>query len=163
MGRRRRGFTLLEMAVVLAIIAILALMAVPSYIEKFVKDQIVEALPLADLAKGPVAASWSATQILPDNNDTAGLPPADKIVSNFVRSVQVQNGAIHVTFGNRASTAIKDKILTLRPAVVADAPVVPVAWVCGHADAPDKMTVKGENKTNIETKFLPLKCRKSPA
>ncbi|MEO8143095.1 MAG: pilin, partial [Betaproteobacteria bacterium] len=160
---RRRGFTLLEMAVVLAIIAILALMAVPSYIEKFVKDQIVEALPLADLAKGPVAASWSATQILPDNNEGAGLPPADKIVSNFVRSVQVQNGAIHVTFGNRASSAIKDKILTLRPAVVADAPVVPVAWVCGDAAAPDRMTVKGENKTNIETKFLPLKCRKSPA
>ena len=163
MERLRRGFTMLEMAVVLAIIAILALMAVPSYIEKIVKDQIVEALPLADLAKGPVAASWSATQILPDNNEGAGLPPADKIVSNFVRSVQVQNGAIHVTFGNRASTAIKDKILTLRPAVVADAPVVPVAWVCGNAAAPDKMTVKGENKTNIETKFLPLKCRQSPA
>jgi type IV pilus assembly protein PilA len=163
MGRRRRGFTLLEMAVVLAIIAILALMAVPSYIEKIVKDQIVEALPLADLAKGPVAASWAALQILPDNNEAAGLPPADKIVSNFVRSVLIQNGAIHVTFGNRASGAIKDKILTLRPAIVADAPVVPVAWVCGNAAGPDKMTVKGENKTNIEEKFLPLKCRKSPA
>lgn len=163
MGRPRRGFTLLEMAVVLAIIALLALMAVPSYMEKFVKDQVVEALPLADLAKGPVAASWSATQIVPDNNDGAGLPPADKIVSNLVRSVLIQNGAIHITFGNRASSAIKDKVLTLRPAVVADAPVVPVAWVCGNAAAPDKMTVKGENKTNVEAKFLPLKCRQSPA
>ena len=163
MGRLRRGFTMLEMAVVLAIIALLALMAVPSYMEKFVKDQIVEALPLADLAKGPVAGSWATLQTLPDNNDAAGLPPADKIVSNFVRSVLVQNGAVHITFGNRASSAIKDKVLTLRPAVVADAPIVPVAWVCGNALAPDKMTLKGENKTNVETKFLPLKCRKSPA
>ena len=163
MERLRRGFTMLEMAVVLAIIALLALMAVPSYMEKFVKDQIVEALPLADLAKGPVAGTWATAQTLPDNNDAAGLPSADKIVNNFVRSVLVQNGAVHITFGNRASSAIKDKVLTLRPAVVADAPIVPVAWVCGNALAPDKMTLKGENKTNIETKFLPLKCRKSPA
>ena len=163
MERLRRGFTMLEMAVVLAIIALLALMAVPSYMEKFAKDQIVEALPLADLAKGPVAVAWATAQTLPDDNAAAGLPPADKIVSNFVRSVLVQNGAVHITFGNRASSAIKDKVLTLRPAVVADAPIVPVAWVCGNALAPDKMTLKGENKTDIETKFLPLKCRKSPA
>jgi len=159
MRKRSSGFTLLEMMVVIAIIGILALMAVPSYQEKIVRDQIIEALPLADLAKAPVAASWSAGLPFPDSNDGAGLPPADKIVSNLVRSVLIQGGAIHVTFGNRASGAIRDKVLTLRPAVVADAPIVPVAWVCGNAAAPDKMTLKGENKTNIPAKFLPLKCR----
>ena len=153
------GFTLIEVMVVIAIIAILALMAVPSFQEKIVRDQIIEALPLADIAKAPVAAAWGTGQAFPDNNEGAGLPPADKIVSNFVRSVLVQGGAIHITFGNRASGAIKDKVLTLRPAVVADAPIVPVAWVCGNAAPPDKMTVKGENKTDIPTIFLPLKCR----
>jgi len=159
MRKRISGFTVLEMMVVIGVIAVLALMVVPSYQEKLVKDQINEALPLADLAKAPVAASWSAGQPFPDNNEGAGLPPADKIVSNYVRSVLIQNGAIHITFGNRANSAIKDKVLTLRPAVVADAQIVPVAWVCGNATAPDKMTVKGENKTNIPAIFLPLRCQ----
>ncbi len=157
--RRSGGFTLMEMMAVVAVIAILALMAIPSFQEKIVRDQIVEALPLADIARAPVAASWLAGQPFPADNNAAGLPPADKIVSNLVRSVQVQDGAIHVAFGNRANSALRDKILTLRPAVVADAPVVPVAWVCGNAAPPDKMTVTGANNTNIPNIFLPLRCR----
>jgi type IV pilus assembly protein PilA len=159
MRKRNSGFTLIEMMVVIGVVAILALMAVPSFQEKIVRDQIVEALPLADIAKAPVAASWSLGLPLPDSNEAAGLPPADRIVSNLVSSVSVQGGAINVTFGNHANSALKGKVLTLRPAVVADAPIVPVAWVCGNSTPPDKMTVKGENKTNIPAAFLPLKCR----
>ena len=159
MNQRGAGFTMVELMMVVGVIAVLALMAAPSFQEKIVRDQIVEALPLAELAKGPVAAAWSAGLPFPDNNEGAGLPAADKIVSNLVKSVQVQNGAVHVTFGNRANSALRDKILTLRPAVVADAPIVPVAWVCGNANPPDKMTVKGANKTDIPAIFLPLKCR----
>lgn len=155
----RAGFTIIEMMMVLAVVAILALMAVPSYLEKFVRDQVVEALPLADIAKAPVSAAWAALQGFPADNAAAGLPPADKIVNNFVRSVSVSDGAIHITFGNRANGNIKDKILTLRPAVVEDAPIVPVTWVCGFAEGPGKMMVKGENRTNISMTYLPLKCR----
>lgn len=153
------GFTMIEVMVVIGVVAVLALMAVPSYQEKIVRDQIIEALPLADIAKAPVAASWALGQPFPGSNDAAGLPPADKIVSNLVSSVLVQGGAIHVTFGNHANSALKGKVLTLRPAVVADAPIVPVAWVCGNSTAPDQMTVSGENKTDIPMIFLPLKCR----
>jgi type IV pilus assembly protein PilA len=42
---------------------------------------------------------------------------------------------------------------------VEDAPVVPVTWVCGYATAPEKMTIKGENKTNIPPGYLPIRCR----
>ena len=52
---RSPGFTLIEMMVVLGVIAILALMMLPSYQDKLVRDQIVEALPLADIAKPPIA------------------------------------------------------------------------------------------------------------
>jgi len=159
MAIRDRGFTLLEMMVVLAIIAILALMLIPSYQDKLVRDQIVEALPLAEVATKPVAAAWAGTQAFPADNAAAGLPPADKIVSNLISSVTVQDGVVHLTFGNRANGQIKGKVLTLRPAVVPDAPVVPVAWICGYAPVPDQMTAKGENRTNIPAIYLPFKCR----
>ncbi len=153
------GFSMIEMMVVLAVIAILALLAVPSFQDQIIRDQINTALPLADIAKQPVAAAWAIAQAFPPDNASAGLPPADKIVSNHISAVQVQDGALHITFGNRANGLIMGKILTLRPAVVADAPIVPVAWVCGYAEPPNKMTVMGENKTNIPASFLPFNCR----
>ena len=154
-----RGFTLVEMMVVIGIVAILALMAIPTYQDKFIRDQIAEALPLADIAKPAVALSWAVLQTFPADNAAAGLPVAEKIVNNFIGSVAIQGGAINITFGNKANRAIFGKVLSLRPAVVEDAPIVPVTWVCGYASAPEKMTVKGENKTNIPPGYLPIRCR----
>jgi type IV pilus assembly protein PilA len=150
---------MIELMLAVGVIAILLLLAVPTYQEKIIRDQVAEALPLADIAKAPIAAAWSAGLPLPDSNKAAGLPPADKIVSNYVSSVAVQQGAIHITFGNRANLGLKGKILTLRPAVVTEAPIVPVAWVCGNASVPDQMTPQGTNKTSLELLYLPLRCR----
>lgn len=150
---------MMEMMAVIAVIAILATLAVPSYLDRLVRDQIKAALPLADIAKQPVAASWSAAQTFPADNAAAGLPVPEKIVANYVSSLMVKNGAIHLTFGNRANKAIAGKVLSLRPAVVEDAPIVPVAWVCGYAEAPEKMIVNGKNLTNIPELLLPIECR----
>jgi type IV pilus assembly protein PilA len=154
----RRGFTLIEMMIVVAIIAILALMAIPNLTGKYVREQIAEGVTLSKLAKDAVSASWATTKALPDDNAAAGLPVADKIVSNVVQSVTVEGGAVHIVFGNRANGALKGKTLTLRPAIVEDAPVVPVAWVCAHAKAPDKMKLIGANRTDIERTYLPMNC-----
>jgi type IV pilus assembly protein PilA len=155
----RRGFTLIEMMVVVGIVAILALIMVPAYVERIVRNQIVEALPLADIAKKPVAAAWSGLHVLPPDNASIGLPVPEKVVSNHVRSLVVEGGAIHITFGNNAHGQIRGRILSLRPAVVTDAPVVPVAWVCGHAAVPDEMTAQGENRTTVPANYLPAGCR----
>ncbi|HKE39403.1 MAG TPA: pilin [Casimicrobiaceae bacterium] len=153
------GFTMVEMLAVVAVIGILAMLAIPSYMDRIVRSQIKEALPLADIAKQPIAASWSAAKMLPADNAAAGLPAPEKIVANFVKSLAVHDGAIQLTFGNQVNNAIAGKVLSLRPAVVEDAPIVPVAWVCGSAEAPDGMKVYGQNTTNIPDQLLPVECR----
>lgn len=147
--------------IVIAIITVLALIALPGVPDKFVRDQLVDAVKLADIAKLPVAASWALAAKLPVDNAAAGLPSADKIVNNYISSVAIESGAIQVTFGNQANAGLRGKVLTLRPGVVEDAPIVPVAWVCGNADPPAKMKAKGLNKTSVPLKFLPINCRGS--
>jgi type IV pilus assembly protein PilA len=153
------GFTMIELMVVLAIAAILALMAMPSYYFRVVREQIETITPLTAVAEAPVATAWATTQILPANNAAAGLPVATKMVGNYVSAVTIQDGAVNVTFGNRATQALTGKILTYRPAVVTDSPIVPVAWVCGNASAPKNMTVMGVNQTNIAPNYLPNSCK----
>jgi type IV pilus assembly protein PilA len=153
------GFTLMELMAVVAIVAILALMTLPSFIDTLIRNQVLEAMPLADIAKQPIAASWRATHTLPPDNAAIGLPAPDRVVSNLVSAMEVQDGVIHMTFGNRAHKLLAGAVLTLRPAVVADAPVVPVAWVCGFAGGPDKMTLHGDNRTSVAARYLPAKCR----
>jgi type IV pilus assembly protein PilA len=153
------GFSAIEMMVVVAIITILAMIAIPSSLNRIIKEQITAALPLTDFVKEPIAASWKLNKILPADNKETGLPDSDKIVNNFVSSVKVDNGVIQVTFGNKVHPRIMGKVLSLRPAVIEDAQIVPVTWVCGNAKAPSKMIVKGENKTNVPDEFLPAICR----
>ena len=158
MNAKARGFTLIELMVVVALMGILAMTAIPSLQMQYTRKEIQEALPLADIAKKPVIAHWHGAQEWLVDNTAAGLPAADKIVSNLVSSVAVEDGAVHIVFGNQANGFIKGKILTLRPAVVPDANVVPPVWVCGYAAPPDKMTAQGVNRTTVDRKYLPGGC-----
>jgi len=155
----RRGFTLLELMVVLAVIAILALIALPNTMDRLVREQVAEALPLADVLKPPVEAAWRAGTPLPADNAAAGLPPPAKFVSRLVQSARLENGAIHLTFGNSAHRTLRGKVLSLRPAGVESARIVPLAWLCGSAKVPQQMTVQGEDRTNLAAAMLPARCR----
>ena len=156
---KKNGFSAIEMMVVVAVIAILAMMAIPSGVERMTKEQVLAALPLANIAQEPIDAQWKLLKTLPIDNKEAGLPAPDKVVSNFISALTVKNGVINLTFGNKANPKLTGKILSLRPAVIEEAQIVPIAWVCGYAKAPNKMVLLGANETNIEDRYLPLKCR----
>lgn len=156
---RQGGFTLIEMTVTIAVLAILLLIALPSYLERIARDQVAEALPLANVIKPAVEAAWNTRQPLPADNAAAGAPAPEKIVNEMVSSVALDGGAIHITFGNRAARSLRGHVLTVRPAVVQDTPAVPVTWLCGHAPPPPPMVARGEDRTDVPPGYLPLRCR----
>jgi len=78
------------------------------------------------------------------------------------RAVTVQNGAIHLTLGNKIHAALAGKIVSMRPAVVPGETLVPIAWVCGHASAPAPMTLLGADRTDVDVRLLPFECKAGP-
>lgn len=156
-----RGFTLIELMIVIAIIGIMASMAVPSFQDRVIRAQVAEGLALADFAKQAVAAHYARTRGMPQDNQAAGLPPAERIVGNHVSALAVRGGAIHIRFGNQANRNLAGKTLTLRPATVAGYPQVPIAWVCGTAAVPAKMSASGHSATDLPPPHLPFDCRSS--
>ena len=159
MHNKQLGFTIIEMMVVVLIVAILALIAIPPQIERIVREEVKAAMPLADAAKDPIAETWKTTKSLPVNNAEALLPVPEKVVSNFISRLEVVDGAIHMTFGNKARTQLSGKVLSFRPAVIEESQAVPITWVCGHATAPAQMAVKGKNNTTVPDIYLPGICR----
>jgi type IV pilus assembly protein PilA len=160
MKTRARGFTWIELVLVLAVVAIIGAMAMPGMQDTVLRKQVKEGLALADVAKAGVQAAWSTTGEMPADNAAAGIPPHDKIVGNVVRDVSVDAGAITLTYGNNASKALDGRRVTLRPAIVPGQPVVPIAWICNEVPVPGGMELKGgENRTDVASSQLPVECR----
>jgi len=154
-----RGFTLIELLIVISIVAILSTMAIPSYQDRVIRAQVAQAITLAEVVKKEVQDYYNIKGQLPRNNAQAGLPNADKVVSNFVKSVTVKEGVITIVLGNRINKNADNKVLTLRPAIVKDSPIVPVSWICGFASVPKGMTVIGDNDTSLLSRHVPVDCR----
>ena len=161
MRKSSSGFTWIELVMVIAVIAILGAMTMPGMQDTALRKQVKEGLALADVAKAGIQIAWSLSGEMPEDNAAAGIPPRDKIVGNVVKDVNVDAGAITITYGNNASTALNGRHLTLRPAIVPGQPMVPIAWICHEVPVPGGMELKGENRTDIESSRLPVECRGS--
>ena len=155
-----RGFTWIEVLIVLAAVGILALIAVPSMQDRVLRRQVKEGMALAGVAENGVQAAYALSGgKFPADNKEAGLPDSAKIVNGFVKDVSVKSGAITITYGNNASSGLAGKKVTLRPAIVPDAPVVPIAWFCHAAAVPGNMQVSGTDETDVPPNWLPVECR----
>lgn len=155
----KKGFTLIELMVVVTIIGILASVALPSYHTYIQRSELVEAFSMASTIQDKVKDYYDEKLAFPTDNKMAGVPIADKLIANRVKSIVVEGGAIHVMLGNKVSQPLQGKILSFRPAVVTGSPLSPITWLCGYDKPVDGMEAIGQNKTDLETEFLPSNCR----
>lgn len=156
--QRATGFTLIEVMVVLAIIAILALLAIPSTRGRVNRAYIGENLQLIKPIKQRIDDYYTAHGSFPADNDEAGLPEPPLITGNYLSSVEVTDGALQLTLGQKIGGDLKGKVLSVRPVYVPGSPGSPISWICGYDGVPDRMSAAGDNLTNIERGDLPLSC-----
>ncbi|HKC15633.1 MAG TPA: pilin [Steroidobacteraceae bacterium] len=156
---RASGFTLIELMIVVAIIGILAGIAIPAYQTYTIRAQVSEAFSLASELKGSIQEYRKERGTLPADNAAAGVPQPEKLIGNYVTRVEVNQGSINVTFGNFVNKNIAGQIVTLQPIVVKGSPASPMSWRCGYRGVPSGMEAVGENRTNVDSKFLPSSCR----
>jgi type IV pilus assembly protein PilA len=159
MKNNQQGFTLIELLIVVAIIAIISTMALPSYQDRTIRAQVAMAISMADPAKKDIEEFYRSKGTLPKNNAQAGLPKPDKFVGNYVERLTVNNGVIELVLGNRINKNAAGKTLLLRPAIVADAAKVPISWVCGAASVPKGMIAAEKNTSTLSVRQMPVECR----
>lgn len=155
-----RGFTLIEMLVALGIIALLATFAVPQYGLYMNRHKVKEAAELSEKVREKIAVFYAANASFPLDNEHADVPPPGKLLGNYVDGMRVEDGAIHISLGNKVPKMLKGKTLTMRPITVTGSPWSPMSWVCGNSKVPEGMQAAGRNLTDIRRGMLPLSCRK---
>jgi type IV pilus assembly protein PilA len=154
-----KGFTLLEMLIVLAIIGIMLALTLPSGGGKLDQARIVESINLVKRYQPKIESYYAANNEFPADNASLGIPVSTSISGNYMKSVKLVEGALHLKLGNKIGPRLKDKVISFRPVFVPDEPDAPVSWICGNDSAPDNMVAAGENRTNIENTSLPVVCR----
>ncbi|HHY5147997.1 TPA: pilin [Neisseria meningitidis] len=163
MNTLQKGFTLIELMIVIAIVGILAAVALPAYQDYTARAQVSEAILLAEGQKSAVTEYYLNHGEWPGDNSSAGVASSTDIKGKYVAGVKVEKGVITATMASsNVNNEIKDKKLSLW----AKRQDGSVKWFCGQPvaranKATDDVKAATANGTDdkINTKHLPSTCR----
>jgi type IV pilus assembly protein PilA len=156
----QKGFTLIELMIVVAIIGILAAIAIPAYQDYLIRSQVSEGLTMAAAAKAGVSEFYANKGDWPSSNSAAGMGSATDIQGKYVQSIEVVDGGITIKYGNEINAKLMSATVGLTPGNSVNGDVI---WKCGLADNPSgwsgTTTTAGSGATSVAGKYLPSSCR----
>ncbi|MBK0053334.1 pilin [Stenotrophomonas sp. S39] len=144
--KNQKGFTLIELMIVVAIIAILAAIALPAYQDYVARSQVSEAMTLSSGAKTAVTEYYADKGSFPTTNALAGLAPAASINGKYVASVTVGTAGA-ITAKMKGTGSVSSKVATKDFVLVPTDAGGSITWDCKTA------------ATTIDAKYRPSSCR----
>ena len=163
----QKGFTLIELMIVVAIIGILAAIAIPAYQDYTIRSQVTEGLNLAAAVKANISEFYAQNGTWPDNLAALGVTTVPS--GKYVSAIAVGNGTIQITYSSaapqQANANINNARLDIRPTISGTAASTSngdVVWTCGKRTIvgvdPTADTATADGST-ILPKYVPANCR----
>ncbi len=167
----QKGFTLIELMIVVAIIGILAAVALPAYQDYTVRSKVTEGLVLSTSAKAAVAESFQSNDLV-----GVGAVAADWALtftpSKFVSGIGIgAAGEITITFGPDLTQAAGNTLILtpgIRPVgggqalALADGLVGSIDWGCASSttvNIADKLLVAPTAAATLPSRYAPSECK----